>query len=77
MRMADYPFKMNEFLCNGALLLWQLQHFMNMGCLSNKVAMATFTRFSLKITANLINKICYYASRINEPSLNDSKNCDF
>ena len=34
----------------------------------------------LKITANLIDKICYYTSRMNEPSLNDSKkkkNCDF
>ena len=70
--MADYPFKMNEFCCQGALFLWQLQHFMNMGCLSNTVAMATFTRVLLKITATLIDKICYYASRMNEPSLNDS-----
>ena len=46
---------------------------MNMGCLSIMVAMPTFTRFLLKITANLIDKICYYASCINEPSLNDSK----
>ena len=49
------------------------QHFMNMGCLSYTVAMATFTRFLLKITANLIDKICYYASRMNELSLNGSK----
>ena len=77
MRMADYPFKMKEFLCSGALFLWQLQHFMNMGCLSNTVAMATFMRFLLKIIANFIDKICYYASRINEPSLNDRKICDF
>ena len=64
---------MNKFCCHGALFLWQLQHFMNMGCLSNTVTMATFTRFLLKITANLIDKICYYASCINELSLNDSK----
>ena len=31
----------------------------------------------LKITANLIDKICYYASCINELSLIDSKNCNF
>ena len=70
---ADYPFTMYEFCCHGALFLWQLQHFINMGCLSNMVAMATLTRFLLKITANLIDKICYYASRMNEPSLNDNK----
>ena len=73
MRMADYPLKMNEFHCHGALFLWQLQHFMNMGCLSNTVAMATFTRFLFRITANLLDKICYYASRMKEHSLNDSK----
>ena len=71
MRMADYPFKMNEFCCHGALFLWQLLHFMNMVCLSNTVAMATFTRFLLKIIANLIDNICYYASRMDELSLND------
>ena len=44
------------------------------GCLSNTVAMATVTRYFLKqITANLIDKICYYASHMNESSLNDSK----
>ena len=41
MQMAGYPFKMNEFCCHGALFPWQPQHFMNMGCLSNTVAMAT------------------------------------
>ena len=73
MRMVDYPFKVNEFYCHEALFLWQLQHLMNTECLSYTVAMATFTRFLLKITANLIDKVCYYASRMNEPSLNDSK----
>ena len=38
------------------------------GGLSNTVAMATFTRFLLKVTANLIDTICYYASRMNGPS---------
>ena len=77
--MADYPFKMNEFCCHGALFLWKLQHFMNMVCISNTVGMATFARFLLNIIANLIDKICYYASRMDEPSLNDSKkkNGDF
>ena len=42
-------------------------------CLSNTVARATFTRFLFKIIANLIGKICYYASRMDEPSLNDSE----
>ena len=46
---------------------------MNIGCLSNMVAMVTVTRFLFKITANLIDKICYYASHMNEPSLNNSK----
>ena len=73
MRMADYPFKMNEFCCHGALFLWRLQHFMNMVCLSNTVAMATLTRFLLKIIAKLIDKICYYASRMDELSLNYSE----
>ena len=68
MRMADYPFKMNEFCCHGALFLWQLQHFMNMVCLSNTVAM---TIYLLNIIANLTDKICYYASRMDGPSLND------
>ena len=35
--------------------------FMNMGCFSYMVAMATVTRFLLKITANIIDKIWYYA----------------
>ena len=43
---------------------------MNMVCLSNTVAMATFTRLLLKIIANLIDKICYYVSRMDESSLN-------
>ena len=73
MCMVDYLFKMNEFCSHGALYLWQLKHLMNMGCLSTVVAMATFMRFLLKITANLIGKICYYASRMNEPTLNDHK----
>ena len=73
MHMVDYPFKMNEFCCHGALFLWQLQHFMNMVCLSNMAAMATVTRFSLKMIADLIDKICYYVSRMDEPSLNDSE----
>ena len=73
MLMVDYPFKMIEFCCHGALFLWQLQHFMNMGCLSNRVAMTTFRRFLLKITTNFIDKICYNALCTNEHSLNDSK----
>ena len=48
--------------------------FMNMGCRSNTVAMGIFTRSFLKITANLIDRICHYASHMNETSLNDSKN---
>ena len=67
------PSKMNEFCCHGALFLWQLHHFFNMGCLSNMVAIATYMKCLLKITANLIVNICYYALRMNEPSLNDSK----
>ena len=55
--MADYPFKMNKLCCHGTLFLWQLQHFVNMGCLSNMVAMATFTRFLLKKITNLIDNI--------------------
>ena len=35
--------------------------------------MATFTRFLLKITANLIDKLCYYATCMDEPALNGSK----
>ena len=77
MRMADYPFKMNDFCCHGALFLWLLMHFMNMVCLNNTVAMATFTRCLLKIIAKLIDKICYYASRMDKPSLNENKNCGF
>ena len=73
MRMTDYPFKMNEFCCHGASFLWQLQHFMNMGCFSNMVSMATVRRILLNITANLIDKMCYYASHMTEPSVNDSK----
>ena len=73
MRMAGNPFNMNEFCCHGVLFLQQLQYFMNMVCLSNTVTMATFTRFLLKIIANLIDKICYYVSVMDEPSLNDSE----
>ena len=64
---------MNEFCCHGALFLWLLQHFINMVCLSNTVAMATFARFLFDIIVNLIDKICFYASRMDEPSLNGSK----
>ena len=38
--------------------------------------MVTFMQFLLKITARLLDKICYYASHashMNEPSLNDSE----
>ena len=73
MRIVNYLFKMDEFCCHWALFLWQPQHFMNMGCLSYTVAMATFTTFFLKITAHLIDKIRYYASRMNEASLTDTK----
>ena len=73
MRMADYPFKQNECCCLEALFLWQLQHFINMGCFSNTVAMATFMRFLLKISAILIDKTCHYALHMNEHCLNDSK----
>ena len=45
---------------------WQLQHFINMGFLSNTVVMATSMRSLLKITVNLIDKICHYASRVND-----------
>ena len=62
---------MKDLCCHGALFLWQLQHFMNMECLSNTVAMATFMSFLLKISANLIDKLCYYVSHMN--ALNDSK----
>ena len=71
--MAAYFFKMNEHFWHGALFLWQLQHFMSIGCLRNTIAMVTFTRFFCKIIAYLIEKICYYASRMNDPSLKDSK----
>ena len=42
---------------------------MGSGCLSYTVAMVTFLR---KIIENLIDKICYYASRMNYPSLKDT-----
>ena len=73
MATSQDPRAWNEFCCDEALFLRQLQHFMNMECLINTVAMATFTRCLLTITATLIDKICYYASRMNGPSLNDSK----
>ena len=47
-----------QVLSFGALFLWQHQQFMNMGCLSNTVVMATITRYLLEITAHLIDKIC-------------------
>ena len=50
---------------------------MNMVCLSNTAAMATFTRCLLKIIANVIDKICYYVSRIDQPSLNNSEKLRF
>ena len=77
MCMTDYFSKLNEFCCHEALFLWQLRHFMNMRCLSNMVVMATFTRLLNKMSAKLIGMICYYASRMNEPSLNDSKKLCF
>ena len=46
---------------------------MSIGCLGNTVAMVTFTHFFHKILAYLIEKICYYTSRMNYPSLKDSK----
>ena len=76
MRKAVYSFKMNEFV--GSIVAVEpffygnSQHFMNTGCLSNKIAMVTVTRFLLRITANLIDKI-WYVSHMNKPSLNDSK----
>ena len=66
MCMGDYSLKINEFCCHGVLFLWQLQHLTNMVCLSNTIAVATIARFLLKITANLIDKMCYYASHTNE-----------
>ena len=45
--------------------------------LSHMVATATFTRLLNKTSSKLIGMICYYASRMNEPSLNDSKSHDF
>ena len=67
--MSDYPFKINECCCHAALFLWQLQHFMNMGCLSNTVAMATVTfllRLWLITPSKLINVVamqpCFYAN---------------
>ena len=71
--MAAYFLKMNECFWHGALFLWQPQHFKSIGCLSNTVAMVTFTRFLRKMIANLIDKICYYASRMNYPSLKDNQ----
>ena len=46
---------------------------MNIGCLSNTAAMVTFTQFFCKIIAYVIEKICYYASHMNYPSLKDNK----
>ena len=46
-----------------ALFLWQLQHFMNMGCLSNTVAMTTVTfllRLWLIIPSQLINVVAMH-----------------
>ena len=45
MCVDDYPFEMNKFCCHGALFLRQFQHYMNMGCFSNTVPMATVTWF--------------------------------
>ena len=50
---------------------------MNVGYLSNTVAIATTAQFFLKLTANLIGKICCYAPHMNESSLNDSENFQF
>ena len=71
--MAAYFFKMNKCFWHWALFLWQPQNFMSIGCLSNTVAMVTVTRFLRKIIANLIDKICYYASHMNYPFLKDSQ----
>ena len=72
MRMTDYPFKIN-----GALFLWHVHHFVNMGCRSDTLATATNTRFFLKMISNLIDKICYYVSHMNESSLSDRKHYRF
>ena len=37
MRVVNYPFKVKKKCYNGALFLWQLQHFMIMGRLINRV----------------------------------------
>ena len=65
--LADYFSKMNEMCCHGVLFLWQLRNLMNMRCLCNMVAMATFTRLLNKMSAKLMGMVCYYATRMNEP----------
>ena len=72
--MAVYFFKMNGCFWHVALFLWQAQHFVSIGCLSNTVAMVTFTRFLRKIIENSIDMISYYASRMNYPSLKYTQN---
>ena len=60
----DYPFKINECCCHAALFLWQLQHFMNTGCLSNTVVM-TIVTFVFTLMADYpfkINKFCCHAA---------------
>ena len=49
------------------------QHFMSIGCFSHTVVMVTFMPYFRKIIAYLIEKICYYSSCMNYPSLKDSK----
>ena len=64
---------MNEYFWHGAVFLWQPQHLMSIGCVSNTVAMVTATRFLGKIIANLIDKIFYYTFRMNYSSLKNSQ----
>ena len=70
--MAPYFFKMNAHFWYAAPHV-RPYHFMSIRCLSNTVAMVTFTWFLSKIIANLIDKICYSASRMNYPTLKNSQ----
>ena len=59
--MDDYFFNLTEFCCHGTLFLWQHQHFMNIRCFINTVALTTFMWCLHKVSAHLQDKICCYA----------------
>ena len=77
MLMADYPFKINKCCCHAALFLCNSSILWTWGASVIQLPWQQSHDFSKKITANLIDKICYYALHMNESALNDSKNFRF